>query len=103
MQRRSLIAGTAALCLAAPGLALGQARTEIHFWYGLAGALGERVAEQIKRFNGMAAGPDLMPGAGQDHADEFEDGGIVIHDMDSMCRWALRWHRFLSSAKPRRG
>jgi sn-glycerol 3-phosphate transport system substrate-binding protein len=51
MQRRSLIAGTAALGLAVPRLAGAQARTEVQFWYGLAGPLGERVAEQIKRFN----------------------------------------------------
>jgi len=28
-----------------------QGRTEIQFWYGLGGALGERVAEQVTRFN----------------------------------------------------
>jgi sn-glycerol 3-phosphate transport system substrate-binding protein len=53
MQRRTLLAGTAALGLAAPATlrAQGTGRTTIEFWYGLSGALGERVAEQVKRFN----------------------------------------------------
>jgi len=55
MQRRTLLAGAGALGLATPSLvpslAGAQARTEIQFWYGLGGALGERVAEQVKRFN----------------------------------------------------
>jgi sn-glycerol 3-phosphate transport system substrate-binding protein len=53
MQRRSFLAGTAALGLAAPATihAQGTGRTTIEFWYGLGGALGERVAEQVKRFN----------------------------------------------------
>ena len=53
MLRRSLLAGSAAV-LAAPFLApsvKAQGRTEIQFWYGLGGALGERVAEQVQRFN----------------------------------------------------
>ncbi|MCO6414924.1 sn-glycerol-3-phosphate ABC transporter substrate-binding protein UgpB [Siccirubricoccus sp. KC 17139] len=50
LQRRSLLAATA-FGLAAPHLAGAQGRTEIHYWYGLAGPLGERVAEQVKRFN----------------------------------------------------
>ncbi|WP_135466536.1 sn-glycerol-3-phosphate ABC transporter substrate-binding protein UgpB [Crenalkalicoccus roseus] len=53
MQRRTLLAGAGALGLAAPGLvpARAQGRTEIQFWYGLSGVLGERVAEQVRRFN----------------------------------------------------
>ncbi|MCB4821729.1 sn-glycerol-3-phosphate ABC transporter substrate-binding protein UgpB [Roseicella aerolata] len=53
MQRRTLMAGAAALGLAAPATikAQGTGRTQIEFWYGLSGALGERVAEQVKRFN----------------------------------------------------
>lgn len=54
MQRRTLLAGAGALTLAAPAAGTAQAqaaRTEIQFWYGLAGVLGERVAEQVKRFN----------------------------------------------------
>jgi len=53
MLRRSLLAGSAAV-LAAPFIApsvKAQGRTEIQFWYGLGGALGERVAEQVQRFN----------------------------------------------------
>ena len=53
MLRRSLLAGSAGL-LAAPFVApsvKAQGRTEIQFWYGLGGALGERVAEQVQRFN----------------------------------------------------
>lgn len=49
MQRR-LIAALLAVGLAAPAAAQTQ-RTEINFWYGLGGPLGERVAEQVKRFN----------------------------------------------------
>ena len=54
MQRRTLLAGAGAVGLAAPALgsaARAQGRPEIQFWYGLAGVLGERVAEQVKRFN----------------------------------------------------
>lgn len=55
MQRRSFMAGASALGLAAPATlqaqGSGSARIEIQFWYGLSGALGERVAEQVKRFN----------------------------------------------------
>jgi sn-glycerol 3-phosphate transport system substrate-binding protein len=53
MFRRSLLAGSAGL-LAAPFVApsvKAQGRSEIQFWYGLGGALGERVAEQVQRFN----------------------------------------------------
>lgn len=53
-ERRTLLAGlgaAGALGLAAPGLLRAQGRTEIQLWYALAGALGERVAEQVKRFN----------------------------------------------------
>ena len=53
MQRRHILLGTSGL-LAAPFLApsvRAQGRTEIQFWYGLGGALGERVAEQVTRFN----------------------------------------------------
>ncbi|MDO9709552.1 sn-glycerol-3-phosphate ABC transporter substrate-binding protein UgpB [Paracraurococcus lichenis] len=53
MQRRTLLAGTAALGLAAPASlqAQGTGRTTIEFWYGLSGPLAERVMEQVKRFN----------------------------------------------------
>lgn len=52
IERRTLLAGAAGAALAAPAIPLrAQARTEIQFWYGLGGALGERVAEQVKRFN----------------------------------------------------
>ena len=53
MQRRHILLGTSGL-LAAPFMApsvRAQGRTEIQFWYGLGGALGERVAEQVTRFN----------------------------------------------------
>lgn len=53
MQRRHILLGTSGL-LAAPFIApsvRAQGRTEIQFWYGLGGALGERVAEQVTRFN----------------------------------------------------
>lgn len=51
MQRRTLLAASAALGLATPAVLRAQGRTEVQFWYGLGGALGERVAEQIRRFN----------------------------------------------------
>jgi len=53
MNRRDILLGTSGL-LAAPFIApsvRAQGRTEIQFWYGLGGALGERVAEQVTRFN----------------------------------------------------
>jgi len=53
MQRRHILLGTSGL-LAAPFIVpsvRAQGRTEIQFWYGLGGALGERVAEQVTRFN----------------------------------------------------
>ncbi|MCA3376805.1 MAG: extracellular solute-binding protein [Roseomonas sp.] len=53
MNRRDILLGTGGL-LAAPFIApsvRAQGRTEIQFWYGLGGALGERVAEQVTRFN----------------------------------------------------
>ncbi len=53
MQRRHILLATSGL-LAAPFVApsvRAQGRTEIQFWYGLGGALGERVAEQVTRFN----------------------------------------------------
>jgi len=53
MERRSLLAGAAAAAaLAAPAMPLrAQGRTEIQFWHAMPGALGEAVAEQVKRFN----------------------------------------------------
>ncbi len=54
MHRRDLVTGAAAgaLGLATPRLVRAQSgRTEVQFWYGLAGALGERVQEQVRRFN----------------------------------------------------
>jgi len=53
MNRRDILLGSGGL-LAAPFIApsvRAQGRTEIQFWYGLGGALGERVAEQVTRFN----------------------------------------------------
>lgn len=57
MLRRSLIAGSAG-ALTVPFIAPSAraqtgagGRTEVQFWYGLGGALGERVAEQVQRFN----------------------------------------------------
>jgi sn-glycerol 3-phosphate transport system substrate-binding protein len=53
MLRRSLLAGSAGI-VAAPFVApsvKAQGRAEIQFWYGLGGALGELVAEQVQRFN----------------------------------------------------
>ncbi|MBM3587160.1 MAG: extracellular solute-binding protein [Alphaproteobacteria bacterium] len=53
MNRRHILLGTSGL-LAAPFIApsvRARGRTEIQFWYGLGGALGERVAEQVTRFN----------------------------------------------------
>ena len=53
MQRRHILLGTSGLLAAsfvAPSVR-AQGRTEIQFWYGLGGALGERVAEQVTRFN----------------------------------------------------
>lgn len=54
MHRRDLVAGaaTGALGLAMPRIVRAQSgRTEVQFWYGLSGALGERVQEQVQRFN----------------------------------------------------
>lgn len=52
MLRRTLLTGA---CLIAASLsaapASAQQRTEIQFWYGLGGQLGERVQEQVRRFN----------------------------------------------------
>ena len=63
MQRRMLLAGAGAgaLGLAAPGIVRAQGRTEIQFWYGLAGVLGERVAEQVKRFNDSQSAVTVVP------------------------------------------
>ncbi|GIX09231.1 sn-glycerol-3-phosphate ABC transporter substrate-binding protein UgpB [Elioraea sp.] len=51
MHRRILLAGAALALAAAAQPAGAQTRTEIQFWYGLGGALGERVQEQVARFN----------------------------------------------------
>jgi sn-glycerol 3-phosphate transport system substrate-binding protein len=51
MHRRSLLAGATLALAVAAAPASAQQRTEIQFWYGLGGALGERVQEQVKRFN----------------------------------------------------
>jgi sn-glycerol 3-phosphate transport system substrate-binding protein len=64
IRRRTLLAGAGALGAAAPGLARAQGspagRTEIQFWYGLAGVLGERVAEQVRRFNESQSGVNVV-------------------------------------------
>ena len=64
IQRRTLLAGAGALGAAAPGLARAQGspagRAEIQFWYGLAGVLGERVAEQVRRFNESQSGVNVV-------------------------------------------
>mgnify|MGYP002783916601 FL=1 len=67
IERRTLLAGVGlagagAAALAAPALpARAQARPEIQFWYGLAGVLGERVAEQVKRFNDSQTAVTVVP------------------------------------------
>jgi sn-glycerol 3-phosphate transport system substrate-binding protein len=61
MQRRTLLAGTAALGLATPGLARAQARTEIQLWHAMTGALGEIINEEVKRFNESQARTTVVP------------------------------------------
>ena len=61
MQRRSLLAGSAALGLAAPGLARAQARTEIQLWHAMTGALGETIGEEVKRFNDSQGRTTVVP------------------------------------------
>lgn len=51
MHRRSLLAGAAFALAIGSATADAQQRTEVTFWYGLGGALGERVQEQVDRFN----------------------------------------------------
>lgn len=51
MHRRSLLAGAALALAIGAAPAAAQQRTEVTFWYGLGGALGERVQEQVERFN----------------------------------------------------
>ncbi|WP_114374156.1 sn-glycerol-3-phosphate ABC transporter substrate-binding protein UgpB [Elioraea thermophila] len=51
MHRRSLLAGAAFALAIGAAPAGAQQRTEVTFWYGLGGALGERVQEQVDRFN----------------------------------------------------
>jgi sn-glycerol 3-phosphate transport system substrate-binding protein len=51
MHRRILLAGAALALAVTTAPASAQQRTEIQFWYGLGGALGERVQEQVARFN----------------------------------------------------
>ncbi len=51
MHRRSLLAGAAFALAIGAAPAGAQQRTEVTFWYGLGGALGERVQEQVERFN----------------------------------------------------
>ncbi|MDW8444568.1 MAG: sn-glycerol-3-phosphate ABC transporter substrate-binding protein UgpB [Acetobacteraceae bacterium] len=51
MHRRSLLAGAAFALAIGSASAAAQQRTEVTFWYGLGGALGERVQEQVDRFN----------------------------------------------------
>jgi sn-glycerol 3-phosphate transport system substrate-binding protein len=61
MQRHHFVAGAGALGLSLPGIARAQARTEVQFWHGLSGALGEIVAEQVKRFNDSQGGVTVVP------------------------------------------
>jgi sn-glycerol 3-phosphate transport system substrate-binding protein len=61
MQRRSLLAGAAALGFAAPSVGRAQARTEIQFWHAMPGVLGEIVAEQVKRFNDSQGSVTVVP------------------------------------------
>lgn len=51
MLRRTLLTGACLIAAALATPATAQQRTEVQFWYGLGGALGERVQEQVKRFN----------------------------------------------------
>lgn len=51
MFRRSLLAGAGLALGIVSASASAQQRIEIQFWYGLGGALGERVQEQVQRFN----------------------------------------------------
>ena len=53
MHRRTILTGAAAAASlgALPARAQQASRPEIQFWFGLAGALGERVQEQVQRFN----------------------------------------------------
>ncbi len=61
IDRRTLLTGATTAALATPALPLrAQTRTEIQFWYGLAGVLGERVAEQVKRFNDSQAAVNVV-------------------------------------------
>ncbi|RAI58526.1 sn-glycerol-3-phosphate ABC transporter substrate-binding protein UgpB [Roseicella frigidaeris] len=61
MQRRSFMAGAAALGLAAPASLRAQARTEIQFWHAMPGVLGEVVAEQVRRFNASQPAVTVVP------------------------------------------
>jgi sn-glycerol 3-phosphate transport system substrate-binding protein len=68
IERRTLLAGAGtalgASVLAAPGAARAQAgggRTEVQFWHAMAGVLGERVAEQAKRFNDSQSAVTVTP------------------------------------------
>ena len=47
--------------LAAPAITRAQARTEVQFWHAMPGALGEIVAEQVKRFNDSQATVTVVP------------------------------------------
>ena len=61
MQRRSFMAGAAALGLAAPVSLRAQTRTEIQFWHAMPGVLGEVVAEQVRRFNASQTAVTVVP------------------------------------------
>ena len=61
MQRRSFMAGAAALGLATPTSLRAQSRTEIQFWHAMPGVLGEVVAEQVKRFNASQSAVTVVP------------------------------------------
>lgn len=56
---RRLLGATAAASLAFTAQA--QAQTEIQFWYALGGALGERVVEQVNRFNASQTEFKVVP------------------------------------------
>jgi sn-glycerol 3-phosphate transport system substrate-binding protein len=51
MLRRILLTGACLIAATVATPASAQQRTEVQFWYGLGGALGERVQEQVRRFN----------------------------------------------------
>jgi sn-glycerol 3-phosphate transport system substrate-binding protein len=77
-----------ALLLAWPGVAL--AKTEIHFWHAMTGALGEALETQVKQFNESQGEYEVKPLRKGSYAETLTAARRTRRTWSRSSRWAPR-------------